>query len=823
MPDPGPGPVAVHASETPEFERLLADLSAGFVNLPPARIDAAITDALRRSAASLGADRAQLIRFSDDGRGVAITHSGALDGVPAAQPLVVTGAYPWVVGRLRAGEPAVIPRLDDLPPEAALDRARFERIGVKSNLTMPMTVAGKVVGALAFGCMRAARDWPPRLVERVGVLATIFGNALAHKRAQEGLDAAITFERLISDVLGRLLTARPGEVDQVIEAGLADMAQAFGAGRATLWQRVGDRPEFVKTHRWLADGVPVARDVLGPVGMPWIGARLAAGETVRFVDHSNLPPAAAADLPRLRELDIRSAMMVPLAVSGQVVGALSFATPREDREWPAELVSRTRLFGEVLASALARQAAERREQDAQAQAAHAARVGTMGVIAASLVHELTQPLAASLANAQTAVELLDVATPDLDELRATVADIVADDRRVGDLIRQLRRFLRRGEVERTEVDMREVVGEVLRLAGNAATEKGAAITLDLAESLPRLAGDRVQLEQVLLNLLLNAIDAVAANEPGARRITVVARASETGIGLEVSDTGPGMDEQTLARVFQPFFTTKPGGMGLGLSISRSIVAAHGGSLSARSAPGSGTTFRVQLPLRPPAEAPAEPASPAVAAPSAGTVFLIDDDASMRRALERQLEDAGCRVEAFASAQDYLDRAPQGGIACIVSDVRMPGLSGLDLQASLARAGRGLPMVFMSGHGDVPTAAHAMKAGAVAFLAKPFSKAELLAAVGDALGRAAELDAGRRERAALRDRYDSLTPREREVFALVAAGLLNKLIADRLGAAEGTIKIHRGRMMEKMGAASVVDLARMAERLGVEPANARAPD
>jgi FixJ family two-component response regulator len=116
----------------------------------------------------------------------------------------------------------------------------------------------------------------------------------------------------------------------------------------------------------------------------------------------------------------------------------------------------------------------------------------------------------------------------------------------------------------------------------------------------------------------------------------------------------------------------------------------------------------------------------------------------------------------------------------------------------------------------------MKAGAVAFLAKPFSKAELIAAVGDALGRAGELDAARRERAELHARYDSLTPREREVFALVAAGLLNKLIADRLGAAEGTIKIHRGRMMEKMGAGSVVDLARMAERLGVEPANARAP-
>jgi FixJ family two-component response regulator len=403
-----------------------------------------------------------------------------------------------------------------------------------------------------------------------------------------------------------------------------------------------------------------------------------------------------------------------------------------------------------------------------------------------------------------------------------VADIVADDRRIGDLIQQLRRFLRRGEVERSEVDLHELVEEVLRLVGGQATEKGVAIAIDVPDALPRLGADRVQLQQVLLNLLLNAIDAVAASEAGARRVSVSARPSVTGMAVEVADTGRGMDEPTLGRIFQPFFTTKPGGMGLGLSISRSIVAAHGGTLSARSAPGKGTTFRIELPLRPPAEA--SPAAPIAAAPASGdTVFVIDDDPSMRRALERQLEGAGYRVEAFATAQDYLDCPPRDGVACIVSDVRMPGLSGLDLQASLARAGRELPMVFVSGHGDVPTTAHAMKAGAVGFLAKPFSRGELLAAVADALARGRDLAAARRERAELRGRYESLTPREREVFALVAAGLLNKLIADRLGAAEGTVKIHRGRMMEKMHAGSVADVVRMAERLGLAPAAVRSPD
>jgi len=196
----------------------------------------------------------------------------------------------------------------------------------------------------------------------------------------------------------------------------------------------------------------------------------------------------------------------------------------------------------------------------------------------------------------------------------------------------------------------------------------------------------------------------------------------------------------------------------------------------------------------------------------GTVFVIDDDGSMRRALERQLRTAGFRVECFESAQDYLERAPPAAIGCIVTDVRMPGPSGLDLQAALARTTRELPMVFITGHGDVRTGVRAMRAGAVNFLPKPFAEREILAAVAEALERSAELERARRENDALRARYETLTPREREVLALVAAGLLNKVIADRLGAAEQTIKIHRARVMEKMGAASLADLVKMSERL-----------
>jgi FixJ family two-component response regulator/signal transduction histidine kinase len=804
---------APSAAELRDFERFLADVSARFVNLPAAEVDGAITDALRRIVEMLGVDRSSLIQHTPDGETV-LTHTWIAPDLDVRLPVprAVAARYPWMVRRLRAGDPVVVSRLDDLPAEAATDRATMESVGLRSHISMPFAVAGRVEGAVGFGCLRHERAWPDELVDRIRVLATILGNALAHKRARESLAAAMTFERTISEVLGALLTAPRAEQDRMIVAGMGRIARLFGADRATLWQRTGEHAEFTKRHRWLADGVAPPSDSLGAVASPWISARLAAGSVVRFARHGDLPPEAAGDLSRLRSLGIRAAVIVPLSVSGAVVGALSFANAREDRAWPDELVPRVRLVGEVFAGVLARQAAERGEQEAQAQAAHAARVGTMGVFAASLVHELTQPLAASLANAETVVELLAAPSADLRELRAAAADIVADDRRASELIQQLRRFLRRGEVERSELDLRAMVDEVLRLVGGEAAEKTAAISVDLGAALPAIVGDRVQIQQVLMNLLLNALDAVGANEPGARSVVLRAQTTGPGVSIEVADSGPGMDSATLARVFEPFFTTKSRGMGLGLSISRTIVSSHGGTLTVRSDPGRGTTFRVELPLRPPGEI--RPARAAAPATGGGTVFVIDDDASMCRAVERQLQGAGYRVETFASAQEYLDRAPPGGVACIVSDVRMPGLSGLDLQASLARAGRDLPIVFISGHGDVSIAALAMRAGAVHFLAKPFTKSELLAAVAEALARDRERDAARHERGALQARYDSLTPREREVFALVVAGLLNKVIADRLGAAEPTVKIHRGRVMEKMGADSVADLVRMAERLGL---------
>jgi FixJ family two-component response regulator len=195
------------------------------------------------------------------------------------------------------------------------------------------------------------------------------------------------------------------------------------------------------------------------------------------------------------------------------------------------------------------------------------------------------------------------------------------------------------------------------------------------------------------------------------------------------------------------------------------------------------------------------------------VYVVDDDASFRKSVSRLLRTAGFEVEALASAKEFLEHPIVDRPSCLVLDVRMPGPSGMDLQSALQEAGRDIPIVFMTGHGDVSTSVRAMKGGAVDFLEKPFRAAELLACVERGLARNRQSRVERAEQAALERRFATLTPRERDVLRLVVTGLLNKQIAGELGIAEKTVKIHRGHVMQKMDAGSVVELVPMAQKLG----------
>jgi FixJ family two-component response regulator len=194
------------------------------------------------------------------------------------------------------------------------------------------------------------------------------------------------------------------------------------------------------------------------------------------------------------------------------------------------------------------------------------------------------------------------------------------------------------------------------------------------------------------------------------------------------------------------------------------------------------------------------------------VFVVDDDAAVREAVKKLIASVGLRVETFGSTQEFLERKRPAAPACLVLDVRLPDVSGLEFQHDLAEANVQIPIIFITGHADVPMTVRAMKAGAVEFLTKPFRGQELLDAIQEAITRDRAAWKERAEMSGLRARFDSLTPREKDVLALVVSGLLNKQIGAELGTSELTVKTHRGRVMQKMEADSLADLVRMAERL-----------
>ena len=200
-----------------------------------------------------------------------------------------------------------------------------------------------------------------------------------------------------------------------------------------------------------------------------------------------------------------------------------------------------------------------------------------------------------------------------------------------------------------------------------------------------------------------------------------------------------------------------------------------------------------------------------------TVFIIDDDPSARRGLSRLIQAAGMSVMAYESARDFLDQAHYDGHGCIVLDVKMPGLSGLDLQAEMIEADNTLPIIFISGHSDVPVAAMAMKKGAVDFLTKPVDRDHLLKAIAESLEKDRESRKAIAVQAQVRSRFATLSPREYEVMTFVIAGLLNKQIAYELGITEDTVKVHRGRVIKKMRADSIAELVRLAELVSIKPA------
>jgi two-component system sensor kinase FixL len=457
---------------------------------------------------------------------------------------------------------------------------------------------------------------------------------------------------------------------------------------------------------------------------------------------------------------------------------------------------------------------EQTSQQAWDELARVTRIGLLGEISASLAHELNQPLAAILTNAQVLKRQFGAAPAGLEDADEIISDVIQDTQRAGQVIQRLRALLKPGEQKIEVVDLNQIMTEVTDLLSSEFVIRQASVTIESAPGLPTVSADHIQLQQVFLNLIANAFDAMEEIDPADRHLLIRTSLPQPNlVEVCVRDSGTGFTEESYQQLLESFYTTKKGGMGMGLAISNTMLRAHGGRLWAENNPGPGAAFHFTLPVASADEAvmasTQEYGHKEAKADVAG-VFIVDDDPSVLKAMERLIGSAGYMVETFASAQEFLQREDYDGNACLVADLHMPGETGLDLQTALNTRDYTLPIIFLTGAGSVSTGVSAMKQGAVDFLSKPVDEKLLLGTIARAVETDRQARGRHRQQVAAKEKFASFTPRELEIMSLVVNGMLNKQIAYTLGISEKTVKTHRGNVMRKAEVRSVTDLVRFSE-------------
>jgi signal transduction histidine kinase/integral membrane sensor domain MASE1 len=535
------------------FEELLSRLSAALVRLPSDQMTAAFEAWLGRIGRVLGIDALTVFEASHGASVLQAVYSWTdahAGGPPAAGP---TEHVTWARRSLKSGEPVVVSDTDDSTSDGPEAPPTSQSVVFKAGGAIPLVGEGELIGALAFGSIREPQ-WSDDLVANAQLVGEVLASALRRKQSENALRESEVMKSAILQSLttGVAVIDCSGILLQVNE-GWAHVAR----GSDWMNAQVGSN---LLARCWSAfeSGDRMAGDVVAGVTAVLEGSR------ARFSVEHRTDTKGAAEWWSL------SAMPLNRPEGGAVLTRADITELRR-----------------------AEMEAERSRQEL----AHVSRVSTVGEMTASLAHQLNQPLAAIMTNAQAGTRILDSARPDIDEIRAILIDIVKDDRRASDVIQRLRELLRKGQLEMTKVNLTSAIRDVVDLVSSEAIIRNIAVSLEFDDEAVFVRGDRVQLQQVILNLLHNAMEAMSTSVDGVRRIVINCRQGDgQQVLVTVRDSGPGVRPGTEEAIFEPFYTTKSSGMGMGLSIVRSILEAHGGAIHAANDPVRGAVFEFLIPV-----------------------------------------------------------------------------------------------------------------------------------------------------------------------------------------------------------------------------------
>lgn len=500
-----------------------------------------------------------------------------------------------MLGIASADRPPTRPPFLDLVHEAdraQVSQAMSDALEREAPFDLEFRVSDRDGGQRwVMGKGKALRDGSGTPVRVLGVNLDI----TRRKQAEEDLHQQLRFEALISALSARFAGLADADVARAIEPSLRALGGFLSVDRAALWDLPPEPRAFAVIGSWQAEGILAAPHLIPLERVPAISATLLRGEEFSFARPEEVPADAVAEHAFIAAENLRSLLVVPISLGGSLLGALSFGSIRRERTWPPLLVKRLHLVGEMFGTALARQRSAAAMAATRIELLHASRLSIVGELTAAVAHEIRQPLTSIAGNATAALRMLE-AGGRLDELPEILGDIRDQNGRANDVITRLGALLRKRKLELYPVDVNDVVGDVLRLVRADAGERKVTLEPDQTPGLPLVQGDKVYLQQVLLNLIFNAMEAMADTPPSARRLGVrTARESDGAILVAVADSGPGIPLDVVPRIFEAFFTTKKDGTGLGLSIARTIVEAHGGRIGAENAPAGGAMLRMTLP------------------------------------------------------------------------------------------------------------------------------------------------------------------------------------------------------------------------------------
>jgi two-component system sensor kinase FixL len=530
------------------LDRALVEQARALLRRPTSELPDAIGALLATLGAGIGADRVSLWEVDRSQGDLGPTCSWHRPGYGPTVSSISLREHPWLGEVVRSARTFSFTRISELPRDAVAERRLIVRHGPRSGAWIPVVVGGETVAVLMAGTIRRERALGPARLAALERGADALAAALVRRRAHE---AGLGTEGR----LGGVLEAAPDGILLVRKGGRIELANGRAA---TILHR---------TVRELV-GAPLEELLAQDEDCAWRAGRSA--------------------------LDVLLASDEPLALA---------ARRGDGAPVPVEVsVREVRVPGEPLFCCGLRDAtAERRARDEAArlrnELAFVGRTAMLAEMAAGIAHELNQPLTAILSNAESAQRLLVSPRPaDRAETGDALRDVVNDARRAADVLGRMRDMLRHRTVQRIPVEVAAMLASVARRFREEAVARSIKLAVDAPEGLPAVAGDPVQLEQVVMNLVLNAFDAMGPGPGKTRVVALRARAAgAVGVDVSVRDTGPGLEPEALARAFESFFTTKPSGLGMGLAISRTIVEAHGGRMLARNNPQGGATFEFHLP------------------------------------------------------------------------------------------------------------------------------------------------------------------------------------------------------------------------------------